>query len=382
MNNAIYLDYNATTPVDPEVIEAMLPFFNDVYGNPSSTHSFGQRADEAVEVAREKIACLINAHPSEIYFTSSATEALNLALKGCHLTADKQKNQIIISATEHKAVMDTCQFLTNKGTPVSVLPVNNNGHINTAQLNSIIGDQTLMAAVMYANNETGDLQPVQYIGQITKDRGVIYLCDATQAVGKLPVDVKADGIDMLAFSAHKLHGPKGIGALYVNKDISNITMKPFIHGGGHEKGLRSGTLNVPGIVGFGKACELTDNMLRVKSRSISILSQKLEAELLSIEGAMLNGHKKLRLPNTINISIKEIEGQMLQEALSNELAFSTGSACSSANPEPSHVLKAMGLPPNRISGSIRLSLGKNTTEKEVDHAAKKIKEAVKKLRNY
>jgi len=364
----IYLDYNATTPCDPRVAEAMLPYFTRIFGNAASRdHAFGWQAEEAVEYAREQVAKLIGAEPKEIIFTSGATEADNLAIKGVFETYAAKGNHIITSCIEHKAVLDTCSHLEKKGAEVTYLTVNEKGLIDFEELEAAIKPSTVLIASMYANNEIGNIMPVQEISTIARKRGVIFFTDATQAAGKIPIDVNKDGIDLLALSAHKMYGPKGTGALYVRRKNPRVKLAAQMDGGGHERGMRSGTLNVPGIVGLGKAAEICMFEQEEEARRISTMRDKLEQGLLQIEGTSLNGDNNTRLPNVTNIAFKDIEGDGLIMAINKNVAVSSGAACSSATPEPSHVLKALGLSDELANSSIRFSLGRFTTEKEIDY---------------
>jgi len=364
----IYLDNNATTPMDPRVLEAMIPFFTKYFGNAaSSSHSLGWEAEEAVEKAREQVAELINAEPNEIVFTSSATESDNLALKGIFEMYAAKGNHFITVKTEHKAVLDSCEHLAKLGAEITFLPVKKDGLIDLTQLENSIKPSTILICVMYANNETGVLQPTRDISAIAKKHGVLFFSDATQAVGKIPVDVILDGIDLMAFSAHKMHGPKGVGALYVRRKNPRVRITAQIDGGGHERGIRSGTLNVPGIVGFGKACELCRIEMQNDSQKTQILRDKLENELLKIKGAQVNGNRQQRLPNVSNMSFKNINAADLMGNLSGKIALSSGSACTSATHQPSFVLKALGLGDERALSSLRFGLGRFTTEEEIDY---------------
>jgi cysteine desulfurase len=371
----IYLDNNATTPMDPRVLEEMLPYFLDKFGNAASrTHPFGWEAEEAVENAREKIASLIGAKPKEIIFTSGATEAINLALKGA-FESNTQRNHIITVQTEHKAILDTCQNLENRGCRITYLPVNCHGLINLTELEAAINKDTLLIAVMYANNETGVIQPVKEIGEIATRNGVHFFSDATQAVGKIPMNVNEDKIDLMAFSAHKMYGPKGIGALYVrNKNGPTLTSQ--IDGGGHERNLRSGTLNVPGIIGFGKACELANTELIPETVRLRSLRDTFESNLSDLD-IVINGAAAPRLPHCTNITFPKIDGAKLMLEASIRMAFSQSSACTSATIQPSHVLKAMGLSDDIIHNSFRFSMGRFSSSDHVDLAAEILSKIVK-----
>lgn len=373
----IYLDYNATTPCDSEVVEAMLPYFTQKFGNAASkTHPYGWIADEAVEQARKQIALLVNATPQEVIFTSGSTEGCNLALKGVFEMYAAKGKHIITCATEHKAVLDTCKHLERQGAEITYLNVGSDGLINIEALQNAIRPDTILIAVMYANNETGVIQPVKEIGAIARQHKVLFFTDATQAAGKIKIDVQEENIDILALSAHKFYGPKGVGALYIRRKDPRVRLMAQIDGGGHERGYRSGTLNVPAIVGLGKAAEISILHLDEEAKRLGSLRDKLEQALLQIDGTKVNGSANNRMTHVSNISLGKIKAERLVSLLNSEIAFSVGSACTSASKEPSHVLQAMGLEDERIKGSVRLSLGKFTTELEVDFAIAKIIEAV------
>jgi len=375
----IYLDYNSTTPVDPEVVDEMLPYFTDKFGNPSSgSHIFGWEAEEAVDIARTQVADLIGASASEIYFTSGATEAVNLAMRGLCKATHTKGNHIITCATEHKAVLDTCESLEQMGYEVTYLPVNKSGSISLRELEDAITDDTILVSLMHANNEIGTIHPLKEISRITRSKDIPLLSDATQSVGKIPVDVKDLGVDMIAFSSHKLYGPKGIGALYISKK-GKPDITPILTGGGQEKGLRPGTLNVPAIVGFGKACELSNQKMEADSKRLSLLRQKLENELADIDGIAFNGASDNRLPYMTSISFQNIDGSNLVRQLKN-LAVSQGSACTSATQKPSHVLQAIGHSDELAHSTIRLGLGRYTTEEEIEDAIHDIKEVIPRLK--
>jgi cysteine desulfurase len=359
MTFPVYMDYHATTPCDPRVLEAMLPYFSQQFGNAASQgHAFGWYAAEAVKIAREEIASLLKADPSEIIFTSGATESINLAIKGVfEMMAGKGKH-IITAATEHRAVLDTCAHLEKLGAEVSYLPVQPDGLIDPALIRSSIRKDTVLIAVMYANNETGVIQPIHTISQIARQHGIFFFTDATQAVGKIPVNIMEDGIDLLACSAHKIYGPKGVGALFIRRRNPRVRLTAQIDGGGQERGFRSGTLNVPGIVGFGRAASLCEAEFGQDAKSISRLRDKLEMAIINMVGTRLNGHQVNRLPTVTNISFAQGVGNQLLKNLLKVVAVSSGSACSSASPEPSHVLKAMGLDDAAAYHAIRFSLGK------------------------
>ncbi len=377
----VYLDYNSTTPCDPRVVEAMLPWFTERFGNAASrSHARGWEAEEAVEQAREQVAALIGAEPKEIVFTSGATEADNLAIKGVFEAYASKGNHIITVVTEHKAVLDTCHHLEREGAEVTWLGVSGEGLIDLRDLEAAIRPTTILIAVMYANNEIGVIQPIREISALARSHGILFFTDATQAVGKVPVDVNADGIDLLALSAHKLYGPKGVGALYVRRRGPRVRLIAQMDGGGHERGMRSGTLNVPGIVGFGKACALCGQDLKEDRQRIVPLRDRLEAALLALGGARVNGSGGKRLPQVTNISFDGVDGDALLAGLGKNVALSSGSACTSASMEPSYVLKALGLEDKLAHASLRLGLGRFTTEEEVEYAIAEIGKTVKRLR--
>jgi cysteine desulfurase len=377
----VYLDYNSTTPVDERVLNEMLPFFNQSFGNAASkTHAYGWIADESVKHAREQVAELIDAEPGEIVFTSGATEAINLALKGVFEIYRSKGNHMVTVATEHKAILDTCKHLEKSGAVVTYLPVDKKGKMDLDELNNSITDKTIVVAVMLANNETGVIHPVKEIAEIVHSKGSLFMSDATQACGKIKVSVKNDSVDLLCLSAHKFYGPKGIGALYVRRKNPRVTLAPLIDGGGHENGLRSGTLNVPAIVGFGKACELAIEEMESDAKRILSLRDQFENSVCAIENVELNGDTPNRLYNTSNLCFERISSAAFIKEL-KDLAVATGSACTSAVPEPSHVLKAMHMSDEQANSSIRFSFGKFTTEEEITFAIEKIEGAVKKLRS-
>ena len=378
----IYLDHNSTTPCDPRVVEAMLPYFSKKFGNAASrSHSFGWEAEEAVEIAREQVARLIGAETKEIVFTSGATEGDNLAIKGVFEAYASKGNHIITVVTEHKAVLDTCHHIERLGGEVTWLEVDAGGSIDPAELEAAIRHTTVLVAVMYANNEIGVIQPIREISVIARRHGVLFFSDATQAVGKVPVDVNADGIDLLAMSAHKLYGPKGIGALYVRRRNPRVRVSAQMDGGGHERGMRSGTLNVPAIVGLGKACELCGAEMASEALRVSSLRDRLEEGLLRIGGTSVNGNREDRLRHTTNISFRGVDGEALLAALGKDIALSSGSACTSASMEPSYVLKALGLDDDLAHSSLRLGLGRWSTADEVEYAIRRIGETVALLRD-
>ncbi len=380
MKLPIYLDNNATTKVDPRVFEAMTPYFLEDFGNAASrNHPFGWKAEEAVDYAREQIAALIGASEKEIIFTSGATESNNLAIKGVFEMYGQKGKHIITSVTEHKAVLDTCSHLEKLGAEITYLPVAEDGMLDLAVLEAAIRKDSILVSIMYANNEIGVVQQVKEIGAMCKKHGVLFHTDATQAVGKIPVDVLADNIDLLSLTAHKMYGPKGIGALYVRRKNPRVKVTAQIDGGGHERGMRSGTLNVPGIVGFGKACEIARLEMASDAERLGKLRDKLETSLLKMEEAYLNGNKEHRLPHTTNISFKYVEGEGLMMGI-KDIAVSSGSACTSASLEPSYVLKNLGLDDELAHSSLRFGLSKYTTEEEVDYAIQEVTAAVNKLR--
>ncbi|MBC7554035.1 MAG: IscS subfamily cysteine desulfurase [Taibaiella sp.] len=381
LNLPIYLDNNATTPMDPRVLEAMLPYFVEKFGNAASrNHSFGWVAEEAVDYAREQVAKLINADAKEVIFTSGATEANNLAIKGVFEMYASKGNHIITATTEHKAVLDACKHVEKMGGQVTYLEVQPDGLIDLQQLESAITDKTILIAIMYGNNEIGVIQPVKEISAIARKHGVLFFTDATQAVGKVPVDVLADGIDLMSFSGHKMYGPKGVGVLYVRRKNPRVKVTAQMDGGGHERGMRSGTLNVTGIVGLGKACELCMNEMADEAERLSAMRDKLEKALLQIEEAYVNGNTDHRLPHTANISFKYVEGEGLMMGFNKNIALSSGSACTSASLEPSYVLKALGLGDDLAHSSLRFGLGRFTTEDQIDFTIDAITTTVLKLR--
>lgn len=378
----IYLDYAATTPTDPRVVDAMLPYFTTMFGNAASrTHVFGWQAEEAVEAARREIAGLINADPKEITWTSGATEGNNLAIKGAvEFLRESGKKHVITAVTEHKAVLDTCKYLERHGVDVTFLPVDEQGLVSAAQVEAAIRPDTALVSIMFANNETGVIQPIAAIGAVCRKHGVLLHTDAVQAFGKVPLDVEAMNIDLMSISAHKIYGPKGIGALYVRRRRPRVRLAPQIHGGGHERGNRSGTLNVTGIVGFGYAARLARESLADESTRILELREHLRRRLMTeIPHATLNGSLEHRLPGILNISFAYVEGESLLMGL-KDVAISSGSACTSASLEPSYVLKAMGLNDELAHSSLRISVGRFTTREEVDHIADLIAREVARLR--
>lgn len=382
-NRLIYLDNNATTPTDPRAVEAMLPFFYEIPGNAASrNHPFGWKAEEAVDYAREQIADLINVDPKEIIFTSGATESDNLAIKGVFEMYASKGNHIITVKTEHKAVLDACKRVEKMGGEVTYLDVKNDGLIDLAELEASITDKTILISVMWANNETGVIQPMKEIGDICKKHGVLFMSDATQAVGKIPLDPKAVGVHLMAFTSHKMYGPKGVGALFVNRKNPRVKVTAQMDGGGHERGMRSGTLNVPGIVGFGKAAALAKAEMAQDAARLSVLRDKLEnAFKNNLEEVYVNGNTDHRMPHVTNISFKHVEGEGLMMTFNQNIAVSSGSACTSASLEPSYVLVALGLGDDLAHSSIRFSLGRFTTEEDVDYAIDAVSKGVNHMRD-
>jgi cysteine desulfurase len=377
----IYMDYHATTPVDPRVVETMVPYFTEHFGNAASrNHAFGWEAEEAVERARKQVADLIGASPKEIVFTSGATESDNLAIKGVAQMYREKGNHIITCVTEHKAVIDTCKRLEKEGYRVTYLPVQKDGLISLDDLRHAIGDKTILITIMTANNEIGVVQPIAEIGAIAKEKGILFHTDAVQAVGKVPFNVNDLKVDMAAISAHKMYGPKGVGALYVRRRNPRVLLAPIIDGGGHERGMRSGTLNVPGIVGFGKAAELCRLEMEADTKRLSALRDRLNDKLhKGLDEIYINGSMERRLPHNLNISFAYVEGESLLMGI-NDVAVSSGSACTSASLEPSYVLKALGAGDDLAHSSIRFGLGRWTTEEEVDYVAAKLITVVTRLR--
>jgi cysteine desulfurase len=375
------MDYHATTPVDPRVLEAMMPYFTERFGNAASrNHSFGWQAEEAVEKGRKQIADLIGASPKEIVFTSGATESDNLAIKGVAEMYAERGNHIITAATEHKAVLDTCKKLEKHGFRVTYLPVKGDGLIDLDMLREAITDKTILISIMRANNEIGVLQPIAEIGRMARERGVLFHTDAVQAVGKIPVNVEKDNIDLMSISGHKIYGPKGVGALYVRRKSPRVQLTAQMDGGGHERGMRSGTLNVPGIVGLGEACELCGKEMAEESARLGALRDKLRHALESeLDEVYINGSMEHRLPNNLNMSFAYVEGESMLMGI-KDIAVSSGSACTSASLEPSYVLKALGVGDDLAHTSIRFGLGRFNTEEEVDYTAQRVIETVKRLR--
>jgi cysteine desulfurase len=381
MKLPIYMDNHATTAVDPRVFESMRPYFCDVYGNAASrSHSFGWQAEEAVEKARKQVAALIGATPKEIVFTSGATESNNLALKGVAEAYAAAGDHIITTAIEHKAILDTAKHLEKSGIRVTYLTVEPDGLVNLEKFQAAITDQTILASVMYANNEIGVIENIREIGTIAKQRGVLVHTDAAQAAGKIPIDVVADHIDLLSISGHKMYGPKGVGALYVRARDPRVTLASQIDGGGHERGMRSGTLNVPGIVGLGAASNIARAEMPEESKRLAFLRDKLQTRLMAaLDAVHVNGSEIHRLPNNLNMSFAYVDSESLLIGM-HDVALSSGSACTSATLEPSYVLKALGSPDDLAHSSIRFGLGRFTTEEEVDYVARRIVEVVQKLR--
>jgi len=369
----IYLDHNATTPCDSRVLDSFLPYFSKQFGNASSRHhTFGWEAEEAVEESRIQVARLIGAEPNSIVFTSGATESINLAMKGLWEPRSSDKNEIILSRTEHQAVLETALYLESMGAKIRYVEVEREGLVKSQDVEDLINPKTLFISLIFANNETGVIQPMREIGEIARKYGLPFFTDGTQAVGKIPLSVKELGIDLMAFSAHKLYGPKGVGALYINKGNTKFHLKTQLHGGNQEKGLRSGTFNVPGIVGFGKAAEISSMELDKEFKRLGDLKSQLENILLAIPGAEINGDREKRIPGTISLYLKGIDSEFFIQKINRELALSTGSACHSASIEPSHVLLAMGFDKKRAMGSLRIGLGRFTTLEEIEFAGKKI----------
>ncbi len=377
----IYMDNHATTPLDPRVLEAMLPYFTDKFGNAASrNHSFGWNAEEAVENARQQVASLVGATAKEIIFTSGATESDNLMIKGVAEMYREKGNHIITQAIDHKAVLDTCKNLEKHGFEVTYLPVRRDGRVDPEDVRKAIKPTTILICVMYANNEIGVINPIQEIGKIAKEHGIIFAVDGVQAAGKVPVNVQKDNIDLLAVSAHKMYGPKGVGALYVRRRNPRVQLSAIIDGGGHERGMRSGTLNVPGIVGLGKACELCQQEMAQESEKIRGLRDRLRKGLeAKLDEVFINGSMEHRLPNNLNMSFAYVEGESLLMGI-NDVAVSSGSACTSATLEPSYVLKALGVGEDLAHTSIRFGLGRFTTQEEVDYVIDKMVQVVTKLR--
>lgn len=378
----VYMDYSATTPADERVVNEMLPYFTTYFGNASSrAHHFGWQADAAVEQARERVSALIGAQPREIVFTSGATEACNLALRGVLEMYAVKGRHIITAKTEHKAVLDTCKALEKKGAALTYVDVDNDGLINIHELDAAIRADTVLVAVMFANNETGVIQNIPEIGKTCKQKNTLFFCDATQAVGKVPVNVNDSGVDLLAFSSHKIYGPKGVGALYIRSRHPRVKITPQVTGGGQEANIRSGTLNVPAIVGFGRACRICFEEMENESARLGLLCSQLKEGLLNIPGTHLNGHPGQRLPNVLNISFEGLNSSLLLSALNKEIALSSGSACTSGSLDPSYVLTAMGIEKDRAKAALRFSIGRFTTEEEIAFVIKEVTDKISELRN-
>jgi len=381
MKLPIYLDNHATTPLDPRVLDAMLPYFTEHFGNAASrNHSFGWEAEEAVEKGRRQVANLIGANAKEIIFTSGATESNNLALKGVAQMYAERGNHIITAASEHKAVLDTCKHLEKEGCRVTYLPLQADGLIDLQMLKESFTDKTILVSIMYANNEIGVIQPIREIGRMCKERKVLFHTDAVQAAGKVPVNVIEDNIDLASISGHKLYGPKGVGALYVRRKNPRVQLTAQMDGGGHERGMRSGTLNVTGIVGLGEACELAQNEMAEESGRLRAMRDSLKDRIMTeLDEVFINGSWEHRLPHNLNISFAYVEGESMLMGI-NDIAVSSGSACTSATLEPSYVLKALGLGDDLAHSSIRFGIGRFNTQEEVDYVAGRVVEVVKKLR--
>jgi cysteine desulfurase len=383
MQRPIYMDNHATTPMDPRVLETMLPYFGEKFGNAASrNHPFGWEAEEAVDSAREQIAKLIGAKGKEIIFTSGATESDNLAIKGVVEFYKEKGNHVITCVTEHKAVLDTCKALERAGKATTTyLPVDQYGMVNPDDVRNAITDKTILISIMYANNEIGTIHPIREIGKIAKEKGILFHSDATQGVGKVPVNVDIDGLDLLSMTGHKMYGPKGCGALYVRAKGPRVRLTPQMDGGGHERGMRSGTLNVPGIVGFGKACELCGQEMENEAAKLIALRTRLyEGLTKELEDVYLNGHPAQRLPGNLNLSFSYVEGESFLMGINKEIALSSGSACTSATLEPSYVLKALGVGEELAHTSIRFGLGRFNTEADVDYVTRRVVEVTKRLR--
>ena len=381
MKLPIYLDNHSTTPCDPRVVEVMLPYFTEKFGNSASrNHSFGWEVEEGVEHARKQIAHLIGADAKEIIFTSGATESDNLALQGIVAMYKEKGDHIITTATEHRAVIDTAKYLEKKGVTVTFLPVDKEGRVSAEDVRNAITDKTILISVMMANNEIGTINPIAEIGKVAKEKGIIFHCDATQGVGKIPVNVQEMGIDLMSFSAHKIYGPKGIGALYVRRKSPRVRLEPMIYGGGHERGMRSGTLPVPLIVGFGKACELCEQEMATESVRMAKMRDRLQEGIMSaMDEVYLNGHPTERLPGNLNISFAYVEGEALLMGV-KEIALSSGSACTSATLEPSYVLRALGVGSDLAHSSIRFGIGRFNTDEEIEYTIDRMLKAVTHLR--
>jgi len=381
MKLPIYLDNNSTTPCDPRVVEVMLPYFTEKFGNAASrNHTFGWEAEEGVDYARKQIARIIGADAKEIIFTSGATESNNLALQGIVAMYREKGDHIITSATEHRAVIDTAKYLEKKGVSVTFLPVDKAGMVSPDDVRNAITDKTILISVMFANNEIGTINPIAEIGKVAKEKGIIFHCDATQAVGKIPVNVQEAGIDLMSFTSHKIYGPKGVGALYVRRRAPRVRLEPMIYGGGHERGMRSGTLPVPLIVGFGKACELCEQEMATEAIRMAKMRDRLQEGIMgAMDEVYLNGHPTERLPGNLNISFAYVEGEALLMGV-KEIALSSGSACTSATLEPSYVLRALGVGSDLAHSSIRFGLGRFNTDEEIEYTIDRMLKAVTHLR--
>jgi len=382
MKLPIYMDYHATTPIDPRVLEAMHPFLAEKFGNAASrNHAFGWEAEKAVESCRKTIAKSMGADPEEIIFTSGATEANNIALKGVFEIYQSKRNHLITQVTEHKSVLDTCKYLEGKGAKVTYLPVDNTGLMSLQDLEKALSPQSILISVMFANNEVGTIQPIAEIGKLAKKHNVLFHVDAAQAAGRVPIDVEKMGIDLLSFSSHKMYGPKGVGVLYVRKKNPRVRLAPLIHGGGHERGLRSGTLHVAGIVGLAKACEITSAEMPSEMKRITTLRDRLQKGFEErLDQIHINGHPTQRLGNNLNVSFTYVEGESLLMSLGDEIAISSGSACATAKVEPSHVLKALKLSGQRVHSAVRFGLGRFTTDEDIDYVLDRVVTIVKRLR--
>lgn len=382
MKLPVYFDYHSTTPVDPRVLETMLPFFTEAFGNAASAlHPFGWHAAKAVETSRRQIAAMIGAQEKEIFFTSGTTESANLAINGAKDIYGEEKDHIITQITEHKAVLNSCRALEEKGMRVTYLKVDERGRISLKELEEALTDKTLMVSIMHANNEIGTVHPIEQIGRLTRAKGILFHVDAAQTAGKLPLNVEKMNIDLLSFSAHKMYGPKGIGAIYIRSQNPRVRINPQILGGGHEEGIRSGTLNVPAIVGFGKACDIAVQEMKSEGERIRGLRDRMQAAFCSrLDHVYVQGDPERRLPNNLSVSFAYVEAEPLLMTINSEVAVSSGSACTSGKTQISHVLRALGLKPELLTAAIRFGLGRFNTEEEVDYAVEKIVAAVQKLR--
>lgn len=380
MKFPVYMDYNATTPVDPRVRDEMLPYFCEIFGNASSSnHKFGWEAEEAVSKARRQVAELIGARANEIMFTSGSTESNNISIKGVAEMYSEKGNHIITCKTEHKAILETCEYLEKRGCVVTYLDVDDEGLVDLDELKNAVTDKTILVSIMTGNNEIGTLQPVTDIGRLCKEKNIIFHSDATQSVGKIPINVNTAGIDLMSISAHKFYGPKGVGAIYIRSKNPKVRVSKQTHGGSQENGFRSGTLNVPGIVGLGKACEISRENIESEMKKHIAFRDKIINELLKLDDIHLNGHRTMRLPNNINITIDYIDSEVFLSKM-RDIAISTGSACTSASLSPSHVLTALKKERTKISATLRISFGRFTTEEEIDYTIRRITETVNELR--